>query len=159
MRPELSFYLVLTSPMPFTTGPTVHRVAQRLFVRHFLANVLLLRNHVGKSGVGSVQARRAFLADHSFITTRAPYKNKTTRNQYLIRRFGYRVTVVINPGVIDSSWDDLNLEKLAELRDLVGSLDFAHGSMAFAATSLKARFSPALPKAFLKNGRPALSIC
>lgn len=88
--------MVLVSPLPFSYGPTVDRAVQRLFVKHFLANVLLLRHHVANNGYGRVQARQVFVANHTFITTKAPYKNKTTRNQYLIRRFGYRVSASLS---------------------------------------------------------------
>ena len=88
---------MLTSPLPFTLGPTTDRPTQRLFVKHFLANILLLRYHLAKAGLGKVRAKKAFVSNHTFITTRAPYKNKTTRNQYLIRRFGYRITALLTP--------------------------------------------------------------
>ena len=87
--------MVLTSPLPFSINPTVKRPLQRLFVKHFLANMLLLRHHLARSGRGTLRAHRTFTTDHTFITTRAPYKNKTTRNQYLLRRFGYRLTAFV----------------------------------------------------------------
>lgn len=102
MQPELTLHLILTSPLPFSTGPTVNRPLQRLFVKHFLANMLLLRHHLARAGLGTLRAHRTFITDHTFITTKAPYKNKTTRNQYLLRRFGYRITakVVLPAGTL-----------------------------------------------------------
>lgn len=152
---------MLTSPLPFTSGPTVERKAQRLFVKHFLANVLLLRYHLAKAGLGKVKAHRAFVADHTFITTRAPYKNKTTRNQYLIRRFGYRITAELTPTLVDhDTLANANeaLDRLAELRRMVGELDFVHASVAFSSVSLRISFLDLSVGSCSKNGRLALSV-
>lgn len=159
MRPELSIHLVLTSPLPFAAAPTVDREVQHLFVRHFLANVLLLRTHAYDMGLGSVRAGRAFTANHGFITTRAPYKNKTTRNQYLIRRFGYRITVTVLPSGPEAIWGPECLSALASLRTMVGALDFAHASVAFSTTSLRAHLGGAELSLDSTNGRLALPIC
>lgn len=156
MQPELTIHVILTSPLPFSAGPTVDRPLQRLFVKHFLANMLLLRHHLARSGLGKVRAHRAFVADHTFITTKAPYKNKTTRNQYLVRRFGYRITASIRLEGPIVAWDFETLEMLSELRAMIGSLDFVHASVAFSAVGLRAPLSVLTAKP--KNGRVTLSI-
>ena len=148
--------MVLTSPLPFSDGPTISRPLQRLFVKHFLANILLLRHHLHKSGRGTLRAHRTFITDHTFITTKAPYKNKTTRNQYLLRRFGYRETASVTLPADSVVWGDAALSQLSELRLLLGSLDFAHASVAFSAVGLSAQLS--LVSADSKNGRPTLSV-
>lgn len=149
---------MLISPVPFTGGPTVVRSTQRLFIKHFLSNILLLRQQIVGYGVGTLSIRKAFIADHTFITTRGPYKNKTTRNQYLVRRFGYQVTarLLLNPETLTFGANALG--RLAELKALVGALDFAHASVAFSSTSLLTVCDLADTTLSSKNGRLALPV-
>lgn len=123
----LTLRLALTSPLPLGSA-TSKLSPRRLTLKSFYFSLLFLKLIVERSSKVQVRFYTCRPLRTLFMTTRAPYRNKLTRNQYLIQR--YRYTLVFQwLGLGNLSFSQgLALQKLAQ--NWGSKLDLAHVTVA-----------------------------
>lgn len=125
---KLKFLLATTLPLQFFN---IKQTRKRLILKELFLQLILLRLVVSYISNSTLKVSSPYLTRKLFMTTRAPYRYKLTRNQYLLARYNYSFLFE------NTQAPELHLSQLFPyLQVLVSTfanLNFLHGSL----TSLK----------------------
>jgi hypothetical protein len=120
-----TFYLNFSSIFPLTFSNNFkNKVVIKLVFGNIIVQILLIKYLLLHTKVGYAHFFYKKYSKRTFITTKAPYKNKITRNQYLLKRHGYGLVVLYNTNYNKLVLTNLKLKMIKQIISLVSSLDF-----------------------------------
>ncbi len=137
---------LLTTNLPLRHNLILKR-PQRLILKELFMQLLLIKLLCASVPHASFKFTFLYKTRRLFMTTRAPYRYKLTRNQYLLERYHYRI--VLTFGFSRALNTQSFIPKLLMLTEALGRLNFAHGTIKTVALSLPTTYTPLLAT----NGR------
>lgn len=128
---KLKFLLATTLPLQFFN---IKQERKRLILKELFLQLILLRLIINYISHSKLKVASPYLTRKLFMTTRAPYRYKLTRNQYMLARYNYIFFFE------HSQPHHLSLEQVYPyLQALVSSfanLNFLHGNLTSVKLSL-----------------------
>ena len=130
---------MLTTNLPLRHN-VITKHTQRLVLKELFLQLLLIKLFCTSNVHTSFKFTFLYKTRRLFMTTRAPYRYKLTRNQYLLERYHYKLclTLALDQLLTPNTF----ISKLVRLTEVCGLLNFAHGTVKTVAVSLPMRYLP-----------------
>lgn len=139
MSYKAQFRFVLTTNLPLRHNIILLR-PQRLILKELFLQILLIKLLCLSTLRASFKFKLLYKTRKLFMTTRAPYRYKLTRNQYLLERYHYKIslTLALDQALAPNSF----IMQLSDLTAFCGLLNFAHGILKTVTVSLPVHYNP-----------------